>query len=440
MRTLLKYLWLLLPCWAHAQTLYLVSIGGTQSDNQAFNQTSLVTLNTLDQKVKEIAISVGYRYQLLQLSDERFNKNSLKATIDKMQIQPFDMIIFTILAHGYHDKNLPSPIVGGKTSTFPTPLLSYEFCHKSDCWDNAYLPFEHFVRYIYQTKRPRLLISLIDACNKEEEISGINLSEKYGVNDRLLEINPEKYIINGPSAKRGRELLLSRTGLLLISSTSVGQLAAGSPKSGSNYTVKFCNTIRDLLSSDNALTFERLVSDLSSEINPSKTKAFGSKNQTPQVFNITQAISPPPPPPPPSPPSYNDGTNYIIEGRNRILVGNWAEALKIFQNGLRQYPNNEDLKMAIFVSEVNLGYEKFSTISFAQLRQNIENSPKIFEQPGFAYLQYLIGMSYMKGINGFSADLKQAAKWFILSFDNGNKNPACRMLTRLGLNKCMDLL
>jgi tetratricopeptide (TPR) repeat protein len=441
-------------------------VGGTKytpsptfSNALNYNQTTQKDFNTLDITFSFVARYIEYDYKQIKIADDNFNKSFLETTIDKLPITEQDIIVFTVNAHGYHNEKEISPFTDN-ISVFPTPIIDYKYwnCQDQACQSSALLSFEKFVLNIFNTKKPQMLIALADACNQPIPSRSILIDDGGNVGRAALarilnSANAMNYTTNGIEQDKVRDFFVNRKGLLLISSTSVGENAGMLVSEGSVYTKTLCNTIKDILSSDAAITFKEFTAQLSKIPEPvlsTKTK-FNEPppRQTPKVDDKTgyapmiaaNAGKPIKPATPAFPPGSVE--DYLQRGRNLMKQGKKEEARLLYLEALNKYPNDIDIKLAVFWSEAALGYEKLTTIADTELYDIVSPNTKLFENKGYAYLQYIIGISYARGINGFKKDIKQAVYWLSHCFNNADRYlqvGVCQVLSRLGNEKCIEIL
>jgi len=409
-----------------AQTLYFVPVIATGDETDLMNNNKnrdafQITLNELNKTTEEIAYYLKINYKNLDFSGENFQFNKVLNSLKNLYIQENDIVIIWFVAHGKNVKDLKS--------NYPAPLIS------NTINKDSFLPFEKYITNFYDEKRPRLMIAVIDSCNDEQDIQ-LSFDNSLLNQYRLLTPNIQNYYQYGLDDISTSDLFLKSTGLIIFSAASKGEKARLDTQKGAVFSMSFINDIKSKLVNNQHVNFINLLEKFKNDF----TSIAKSRNiiQTPfyrQKIEIKDKI-------------VISNNNVIIENeklttliriRELILNGKLEDARTFLLSLLKKEPNNEDFKMAVFIIEVSMGYDHFTTIDNSELYQIIGEKEK-FKSKEYSFLQYLVGVSYLKGVNGYKKNWDKAIYWLKLSFNNGNYIGACKLLTILGVNECYNIL
>lgn len=275
---------------SQGQTLHAILMA--DENDAKIGQSCRKDLNIMSENMQQISNGIGYQLNVVQLSGLNFTALTLREAIQKLQVEPHDLVFFYYSGHGY---NIPDNV-----SNYPyLNVINYT---------QAPISLDE-IEQLIQAKKPRLCITLGDCCNKVMEDAK---SSRGIAKPRTKEANSTdqvKVIL--------QQLFLTPSGSIKISSSKKGQYSWTMGANGSAYSFAFESAFEDCLLNTKQAHWETLLKDTQQRLS-----IFQLVPPQNSIFDIHLTDSPavvviPPPsdttvviPTPPTPPEPQPSITY----------------------------------------------------------------------------------------------------------------------------------
>jgi tetratricopeptide (TPR) repeat protein len=394
-----------------AQSLHLITPFALR--DREIGKDAQSNLRSLEVQAEYISQYTGLHLKKYSLD---FSKSSMVEFMNNFTCSTNDVILFYFLGHGFRYEN--------QTSPFPTLFFNNDkdIVRNGESIEDAFNKNSigtQIIKNTLKSKNPRLLIVFSDACNSEESISepiydkGVYLGSTSSI---------PKFITD-----RYKDLFMNVAGDITISSSSPGEKSINISK-GSIFSQCVDISLKQHLSTYNPITWKMVVEDISDKtkqmistqvINPQfhQQTPFYEINLTNTSTNsIAENIS--------HPIVSTDQSTYsfFIQMGNELFNNKqYSQALLYYKKALKFNQSDYVANHSIFLTEVALGQEEFSTYDFREAYQifNKLESHNYFRERAFVNAQYALGIMYLRG-RGCKKDFKKSMHWLSLASTNGN--------------------
>lgn len=213
-----------------SQTFYAIILADTQ--DSSIGRTSQHDLSSMAKQFETIAKMIGYKTQLIVMSDEKFNSKGLNQALEQVNCSSQDIVFFYYSAHGYSPKE-------NNNSLFPYLYLK----------DDNHYSLENTHQLLIQ-KRPRLCITLGDCCNNL--ISNVLLNHTQPITRGITTDQYNKLL---------SMLFVNCQGDILISSAQKGQKALADKELGGHYTFSWLEALQQAVNNNKTIDWRQLLMD-----------------------------------------------------------------------------------------------------------------------------------------------------------------------------------
>jgi hypothetical protein len=182
--------------------LVSILLTDTLADNIEYSvEQDLLHMYLQSHKIAEIT---GLKLKTIILSSTKLHLDNIYDTVNDLELFPNDIVIIYFSGHGYRMEDT--------VSQWPNVFISLS---------NAGLVFDEFVKSI-QNKNPRFILAIVDCCNNIVDFD----IDTYSFSTKGF-INVDKNTIEGY-----KKLFLMQKGVVLISSSSIGEYSNGTYTGG----------------------------------------------------------------------------------------------------------------------------------------------------------------------------------------------------------------
>lgn len=191
-------------------------------------------LKILDE-LETISSLTGLKLNLNMYIHEEYNSQILDK-LENVIVEPDDILFFYYSGHGYRDNK------NDQDQSF---------------WPNFHITLENKgvdyqrITEILQEKRPRLLFSLANSCNKTLNRDIEIVKRKLSSNVAIISWNNRKASVSNIKGKY-QKLFLETSGVLISSSSMPGEYSYRSPRTGSIYLDAFLNSLHEAPEDDDS--------------------------------------------------------------------------------------------------------------------------------------------------------------------------------------------
>ncbi len=225
-----------------AADLYAIIVGDTDAyDVRPFIEQDI---RLVREEMGRVAYYTGMNLKEMVFVNEHA-KGSFLAELDKLNVQPEDVIVFYWNGHGKRDEK----------SAWPK-LIVTETTDSIDHWQLTQKLME---------KNPRFLLSIAASCNRFDSEMKVEKSE-----DALLSSNDEAQI-----EKNYRTLFLEQKGVWIASSTAPGEYSWINPEKGAEYyTLALLDRIHDSVENGVNVKWETILDETTEEMADMQTPHY----------------------------------------------------------------------------------------------------------------------------------------------------------------------
>jgi hypothetical protein len=175
-----------------------------------------------DNMVRElgnIACFIDYDFQLYDYLGDDCGKQNLIDAIGELEVEPQDVVVFFYSGHGARAMN-------NESDPLPQMCLGSSF-------DSEFVPLQYVINKIAD-KKPKLLVSITNCCNKEDPMVSIKslLSQATGPTD-ISDVKVEAY----------KKLFKDYSGQAIITSSEAGQYSWCSSAQGGLFIVDMLDVL-----------------------------------------------------------------------------------------------------------------------------------------------------------------------------------------------------
>ena len=298
-KTISVFLLMCLPIAAQTQTLYAIVIAGTNMPDNTLKKGLTKSFNEITKEIELIPQYTNLRLDKHYLTGNDFSSNNLRNTINNLQCNSNDVILFYYEGHGFRYND--------QTSKWPYMIVGYNVDGYSEL-GNSRISLEWVINSL-KNKGARLTITIAECCNSEINAPVPVQKSIKGLASLAINIrNPERY----------KELYEYSSGIISASSSKPGQVSVVSDDDGGYFTGSFVEELKEQTAISNTADwetiFEKTIKRTATLSKISKLYDDKIPLQEPQfVVNIT--------------------------GGNRPAV-NWNGMITSNQNVFQQQPNN----------------------------------------------------------------------------------------------------
>ncbi len=267
-------LWFVLVFLSHApenlfaQKLHLIMV--TDNDDKIIGSGCQADFSKIMAEVHTIADAIGYAITHYNVVGSSFIYENMVNVLDKLSVQPNDIIFFYYSGHGYNEDQ--------RETNWPSMKFP-----------EGFFPFD-MVNQKLASSSARLVVSMADCCNKHQGLQA-PISEDLKIIETVDENQKKNYA----------NLFLDSKGVVLVASCKRGQVSYTHPEKGSYFTSSFIESLTYAINYAKDLNWETLLTDAQRRL---AGLNFPQGPQTPQFF-VGERTMTDPPKPSPKPPVVN---------------------------------------------------------------------------------------------------------------------------------------
>ena len=199
----------------NAQTFHGIIVAATKDPN--IGKSVFQDYYKMENQLNTIAVVLNMKYKEYYLLDDDFNLTNLDETINNLQCSKDDIVFFYYSGHGVRAND--------EKTKFPQLAVCY------NCNDNTLYPLYKIVQRIIE-KKPKLCISIADACNNID----------YAITPKQIVGEKSNTVINPNASTNLRKLFSSLSGSIIATSSMPGETSIALPNGGA-FTNCFLNEL-----------------------------------------------------------------------------------------------------------------------------------------------------------------------------------------------------
>lgn len=209
---------LVLSFQIHASNFHAILFGDTSEETIA--KLARADIKMMTALVKDIAKSTGQTLKLTILKGDQLTLENLEETFNQIPPGSDDTIFFFQTSHGFRTDD--------HTGRWPFLLYSSNFFA---------IDFE-LINELLLSKKPRLLVSVVNACNSSLPLNLITEEDKSSEGLYRSKDSPKKW------GKVYKKLFTGAKGAIIASSSKPGQESYGTDFGGGFFTINFIKALR----------------------------------------------------------------------------------------------------------------------------------------------------------------------------------------------------